>query len=130
MASACTRTARIIAVTASSRLTMSSSLRRSTMSATAPASTAKRNTGSVVAAWTAATIWGEGARLVISQPAPTSFIHVPMFDTTVAPQRTRYAFCRKGLQGLPESVVVAVIVVGPWIVGRQVSWGPQPTLTW
>ena len=63
-----------------------------------PAGSAKRNIGSAVAAWTSATISGEGERVVISQPAPTSAIQVPILDSTVAIQRTAKARWRNGLQ--------------------------------
>src|ERR671915_317302 len=42
------------------------------MSASAPAGSAKKNTGKLVAACTSATISGEGASVVMSQLAPTS----------------------------------------------------------
>ena len=58
------------------------------MSASAPAGSASRKIGSVVAPWTSATMNGDGASEVISQPAPTSCIQVPMFETTVAVQST------------------------------------------
>ena len=58
------------------------------MSAVAPANSANRNTGSVVAACTPATNTGDGDSSVISQPAPTSFIQVPILETTVATQST------------------------------------------
>ena len=48
----------------------------------------QEDAASVVAAWTSATMNGDGASEVISQPAPTSCIQVPMFETTVAVQST------------------------------------------
>jgi hypothetical protein len=80
-------------------LTAIRSLRRSTMSAIAPAGNASSITGSVVAAATSATIDGEDASEVINQPAPTSFIQVPMFETSVAIHRARNSPWRSGLQG-------------------------------
>ncbi len=58
------------------------------MSASAPAGKANRNTGRVVAVCTRATQVGEPDRLVINQPAPTSCIHVPTLDSTVASHNT------------------------------------------
>src|SRR5882672_2484550 len=69
------------------------------MSAIAPAGNASSITGRVPAAETSATIAGEGASVVISQPAPTSFIQVPMFDTSVASHTARNKRLRSGLQG-------------------------------
>src|SRR3954468_15354069 len=69
------------------------------MSAIAPAGSASSMTGSVVAAETNATIAGELASEVISQPAATSFIQVPMFDTTVASHTARNSRLRSGLHG-------------------------------
>jgi hypothetical protein len=52
--------------------------RRSTMSANAPAGSTTKNTGIAAAAWTRLTINGEVEICVISQPAPTFCIHVPV----------------------------------------------------
>jgi hypothetical protein len=76
-----------------------SSRRRSTRSARAPAGSASRNIGRLVAACTAATIGGDGARLVISQAAPTSCTQVPRFDAIVASQRARKSGSRSGSHG-------------------------------
>src|SRR5882672_6966046 len=70
----------------------SSSRRRSTMSASAPAGRA--------------TSTGEGVSEVINHDSPTSCIHVPMLDTTVAIQSARNTDSRSGLQAdkrLPAS---------------------------
>ena len=75
------------------------SLRRSKRSASAPAKMAKRNTGKVVAACTIATTNGDGDSSVISHPAPTSCIHVPMFETTVAIHKKANARWRNGDHG-------------------------------
>src|SRR5262245_6609842 len=69
------------------------------MSAIAPEGSASSITGNVVAADTSATMAGELASEVISQPAPTSFIQVPMFDTSVASHTARNSRLRSGLQG-------------------------------
>src|SRR5271169_3231559 len=75
------------------------SRRRSTISAKAPAGNASSITGKLSAASTSATIDGDGESEVISQPAPTSCIHDPMFDTKVAIQRLRKSALCNGLQG-------------------------------
>src|SRR5258705_4800371 len=69
------------------------------MSAIAPAGSASSMTGNVVAAATSATIAGELASEVISQPEPTSFIQVPMFETNVASHTARNSRLRSGLHG-------------------------------
>ena len=96
IAPAATTAASAAAATAIAAFTASSRRRRSTTSASAPAGSANRNTGSVVAACTSATIAGDGASVVISHPAPTSFIHVPVCDRTVATQSTAKGRLAKG----------------------------------
>ena len=76
-----------------------SSRRRSTMSASAPAGSASSITGKLSAASTSATSDGDDDSDVISQPAPTSCIQVPMFETIVAIHRLRKSALRSGLQG-------------------------------
>src|ERR1700730_1201713 len=75
------------------------------MSAIAPAGSASSITGRLSAASTSATIDGDEESEVISHPAPTSCIQVPMFDTMVAIHRPRKSPCRNGLQG--DCVVIA-----------------------
>ena len=53
--------------------------------------------GKLSAASTSATIDGEDESEVISQPAPTSCIHVPMFETMVAIHRLRKSVFCSGL---------------------------------
>jgi len=72
-------------------------LRRSTMSAIAPAGSASSMTGRLSAASTRATSDGDDEREVISHPAPTSCIHVPTFDTMVAIHRPRKRLFFSGL---------------------------------
>jgi hypothetical protein len=74
----------------------SSSRRRSSTSASAPAGSANRNIGAAAAVRTSATIVGEGASVVMSQAAPTSCIHVPMFDANAAIQSRRNTRWRSG----------------------------------
>ena len=63
--------------------------RRSTMSASAPAGNAANTTGKLPAVSTRATSSGESVNEVISQLSPTSCIHVPMLETTLAIQSAR-----------------------------------------
>src|SRR5262249_52560154 len=79
--------------------TASSSRRVSRMSASAPAGSANRNIGTLVATWTRETTRGSGVSVVISQPAAALYIQVPMFATTVAIHRTENVACRNGLHG-------------------------------
>src|SRR6266478_8055448 len=84
----------------------SSRRRRSTMSASAPAGRARSTTGRLPAVSTSATSTGEGVNEVINHDSPTSCIHVPMLDTTVAIQSARNTDSRSGLQAdkrLPAS---------------------------
>src|ERR1700693_2672445 len=70
---------------------------RSTISARAPAGIASSISGKLSAASTSATIDGDDDSSVINQPAPTSCIQVPMFETMVAIQRLRKSAFRSGL---------------------------------
>src|SRR6267378_4087909 len=71
--------------------------RRSSTSANAPAGSARRNRGSVVAACTSDTMSGDGASSVISQAAAASCIHVPTFEATSAIHSARNSGRRNGL---------------------------------
>src|SRR3954468_9026876 len=73
--------------------------RRSTMSASAPAGSANRNIGRVVATCTIDTMNGSGLRLVISHPDAALYIQLPMFAMTVAVHNTENVAWRNGLQG-------------------------------
>ena len=78
------------------------SRRRSTMSARAPAGSASSISGMLSAASTNATIDGDDESDVISQPAPTSCIQVPTFETMVAIHRLRErARCAGGSRPKP-----------------------------
>jgi len=96
---------------ASTRLIAIRKRRLSARSAIAPAGRANRKIGKVVAACTSETMAGDGARLVISQPAPTSCIQVPIFDTSVATQSSAKARCPKGAQGDPPPAFPSAIPV-------------------
>src|ERR1017187_3335583 len=64
------------------------------MSARAPAGIASNISGKLSAASTSATSDGDVESSVISHPAPTSCIQLPMFETRVAIHRLRKsAFC-------------------------------------
>ena len=63
--------------------------RLSRMSASAPAGSANRNSGRLVATCTSDTTSGLGSRLVISQPEAALYIHEPTLETTVAIHRKR-----------------------------------------
>src|SRR4051812_21321404 len=73
--------------------------RLSTMSASAPAGSANRNIGRLVATCTSDTMRGSASRVVISHPAAELYIHVPTLAATVADQITAYVLCRNGLKG-------------------------------
>src|SRR6185436_16225205 len=82
----------------------SSSRRRSTMSATAPAGRPTRKTGRLVALCTRATINGDGESEVIAHAAPTFCIQVPMLETSEEIQRARNTGCASGAHA--DSAVV------------------------
>ena len=98
MRSMATRAARMLITTNRIRLTWISRRRLSTRSARVPASRANRNMGRVVAAWTSVTTAGDGFRVVISQPAPTSCIQVPMLETRPAVHSSAKAPMPNGAQ--------------------------------
>ena len=74
-------------------------LRLSTMSAKAPAGSANRNIGNVVATCTIDTMNGSGLRLVISHPEAALYIQLPMLAMTVAVHKTENVVWRNGLHG-------------------------------
>jgi hypothetical protein len=63
---------------------MMRNLRLSTISASAPAGTANKNRGSVLATCTSDTMKGSGLRVVINQPDAALYIQPPTLETTVA----------------------------------------------
>ena len=69
------------------------------MSARAPAGSASRNIGSAPATCTRATASGLADSEVISQPAPTSCIQVPMLEAMLASHSQRKVRWRSGCQG-------------------------------
>src|SRR3954454_19999261 len=72
------------------------SLRRSKLSAMAPAARENSMIGSVVDACTKAIIPADAPREVISQAAPTDSIKLPKLDARLASQTARKIECRKG----------------------------------
>jgi len=66
------------------------------MSASAPLGSPSRNTGSVDAVCTSATITGLGVSEVITQAAVTSFIHIATLAAKVASHRLRKTVVRNG----------------------------------
>ena len=85
------------------------------MSASAPAGRANRTTGKLPNVSTSATSTGEVVNEVINHDSPTSCIHVPMFDTTVAIQSARNTDSRSGLQAdkrLPASFPLGSLAKG------------------
>ncbi|MCY1529080.1 hypothetical protein D9M68_642080 [compost metagenome] len=71
----------------------------STISARAPAGSARTNIGREPATCTSATFSGLAESEVISQPAPTSCIQVPMLEAMLASHSQRKVAWRSGLQG-------------------------------
>src|SRR5437016_8463016 len=91
-------TARSPAATSIQHCVTSSSRRRSTISATAPAGSPTRKTGRLVALCTRATINGDGESDVMAHAALTFCIHVPMLDTSEAIHSARNTRCDSGVQ--------------------------------
>jgi len=91
----------------------------------APAGSASSITGRLSAASTSATIEGADESDVINQPAPTSCIQVPTFETIVASQRCRNSVLPSGDHALPrpERAGDAAPRVGDFVfaVGRDPS---------
>ena len=74
----------------------SRNLRRSKISASAPAGNAINNTGKLTATCTRATHIGELVSEVISQPVATFCIQLPVYEITAAIHRLRKSGSRKG----------------------------------
>ena len=74
-------------------------LRRSNMSAIAPAGTDTSINGSISAVCTSATMPGDEVRRVISHAAPTPKMSWPKFEITLADQILRYTRSRSGSRG-------------------------------
>src|SRR5437899_5869201 len=76
----------------------SSSRRRSSISATAPAGSPTTKPGRLVALCTRATINGDGESEVIAHAAPTFCIHVPTLEMSEAIHSARNTGCDSGAQ--------------------------------
>src|SRR5690554_2038550 len=75
---------------------ISMTMRRSKLSAKAPAAMEKTMMGSVVDACTSATMLCESVSVVIIQPAPTDWTNPPRLETSVASHSSRNVSCLKG----------------------------------
>ena len=73
-----------------------SSLRRSTISASAPAGSARKNIGRLEAVWISETISGDFESEVISHAAPTFCIQVPRLEASAAIQSAKNTRRRSG----------------------------------
>ena len=71
-------------------------MRRSHISATAPANSENVSSGAVDAAWTSATMSADGAMVVMAQAAPTDCTQVPMLENNEASQIARKKAMRNG----------------------------------
>src|SRR5271169_1058568 len=85
-------------------------LRLSKISASAPAGSANKQIGSVLADATSATSNGSGLRLVISQPQAALYIQPPTLETNVAVQITAKAGWRNGAANGCGCLVPAVLI--------------------
>src|SRR5574337_2047947 len=77
-------------------------IRRSNMSAIAPAGVEIKATGNDKAVWTNATMLAEDVISVIDQAAPTPLIRSPRFERTLAVQMRRTVGCVSG-ENIPSS---------------------------
>src|SRR3546814_5236609 len=91
-------------------------LRRSKLSASAPAASEKIIMGSVVAACTNATISSDVEMVVIIQPAPTVWTSPPKLDARVAVQTARKEACLTGAKG---ETLIRISV--PWLGYSELS---------
>src|SRR5437763_11362511 len=87
------------------------------MSASAPLGTPSRNTGSVEADCTRATITGALASEVMSQAAATSFIHMHTLAVTHTPHSMRKTGWASGAQAVTGAMLVAADTDSPALVG-------------
>ena len=71
-------------------------MRRSCMSAMAPAGIEISITGSINAVCTSATLSADGVICVIAQAAPTPWIRMPRLESRLASQMRRNTMCRSG----------------------------------
>ena len=93
--------ARITRTTVAMTWVASSSFRRSTMSARAPAGRTNRTNGSDDEVWTRPTSVADRDSSVISHAEPTFSIQSPMFEASAANQRERNVARPSGANGPP-----------------------------
>src|SRR5690606_7678520 len=93
-------------------------LRRSKLSARAPAASEKILMGRVVAACTRATISSELEMDVISQAAPTACTSPPRLDASVAVHSARKVRCRNGARADALSGIFMVVRKGFYLKHR------------
>src|SRR6202035_2596160 len=74
----------------------SATMRRSYMSAMAPAGIEISMIGSISAVWTSATLSADDVICVMAQAAPTPWINSPRLDNRLASQMRRNTECRSG----------------------------------
>ena len=74
---------------------ISATMRRSYMSAMAPAGIEISMIGSISAVWTSATLSADDVICVMAQAAPTPWIRSPRLDSRLASQMRRNTACRK-----------------------------------
>ncbi len=91
------------------------------MSASAPAGSASKKIGKVLAACTKATINGSGSRLVISQPEAALYIQPPTLETSVAVHITVNAMWRNGAA---KDAVLAEVAPGVSLISLHCVTGP------
>ena len=86
-------------------------LRLSKISASAPAGSANRQIGKVLAACTSATISGSGLSVVINQPDAALYIQPPTLDTNVAVQITANTGWRNGAAKIVGELAPAALLI-------------------
>src|SRR6218665_1755894 len=100
--------------------------RRSKLSASAPETSENIMIGSVVEAWTSATMSTEDESEVISQAAPTACTSPPKFEARLAIQIVRNISCRNGASGddataLPLLVLCQPTPVAPVRISKRIG---------
>src|SRR5262245_30145000 len=103
----------------------SKSRRRSTTSARAPPGSASKTIGRLPAVSTSATSIGDVVRETMSQDSPTSCIHVPMLDATVAIHSARKIGSARGLHGETASCPSFDVAAGraSSVCAGRLMWG-------
>ena len=97
---------------------ISATMRRSCMSAMAPAGIEINITGSISAVCTSATLSAEDVICVIAQAAPTPWISRPRLDSRLASQMRRNIGCRSGAEMLSAANVARAL----WSVISRSVW--------